>query len=158
MKAFRAKDKVVEQLRGDHTQQYAQLRDYVLELKENNPNTTVKIKCEIPDNHEDTTRVFQRIYICLGAAKQDFRAGMRNLLGLDGAFMKGPYPGQLLTVVSLDPNNGIYPVAYGIVETENLSSWTWFLEQLGDDLDLGCNSHFTFISDRQKVLLICQYL
>ena len=80
---------------------------------------------------------------------------MRDLLGLDCAFMKGPFPGQLLTAVSvsLDPNNGIYPVAYGIVETENIESWTWFLEQLGEDLDLECNSNFTFISDRQKVLV-----
>lgn len=31
------------------------------------------------------------------------------------------------------------------------SSWTWFLECVGDDLDLSRNSNFTFISDRQKV-------
>nr|KAJ0222432.1 hypothetical protein LSAT_V11C200094060 [Lactuca sativa] len=29
-------------------------------------------------------------------------------------------------------------------------SWTWFLEQLGVDLELYANSDFTFISDRQK--------
>ncbi|KAL4578163.1 hypothetical protein LXL04_014282 [Taraxacum kok-saghyz] len=30
--------------------------------------------------------------------------------------MKGPYHGQILTVVGLDSNNGIYPVAYAVVE------------------------------------------
>ena len=88
----------------------------------------------------------------MGPLKDGFRAGMREILGLDGAFMKGPYPGQLLTAVSVDPNNGIYPLAYGIVETENTESWTWFLNQLGDDLDLYRNSMFTVISDRQKVI------
>lgn len=83
---------------------------------------------------------------------------MRDLLGFDGAFMKGPFPGQLLTAVSVDSNNGIYPLAYGIVETENLESWTWFLEQLADDLDLVANSNFTFISDRQKVLYLFNVL
>ncbi|KAL4566631.1 hypothetical protein LXL04_030751 [Taraxacum kok-saghyz] len=29
-------------------------------------------------------------------------------------------------------------------------SWTWFLELLGEDLNLGPRSNFTFISDRQK--------
>nr|KAJ0190181.1 hypothetical protein LSAT_V11C800400300 [Lactuca sativa] len=33
-----------------------------------------------------------------------------------------------------------------------LESWKWFLDNLGDDLDLGRNSNFTFISDRQKGL------
>nr|KAJ0217205.1 hypothetical protein LSAT_V11C300130500 [Lactuca sativa] len=66
--------------------------------------------------------------------------------------MKGPFPGQVLSAVGLDPNNGIYPLAYGIVESENTESWKWFLDNLGDDLDLGRNSNFTFISDRQKGL------
>ncbi|GJT40318.1 mutator type transposase [Tanacetum coccineum] len=63
------------------------------------------------------------------------------------------YPGQMLTAVGVDANNGIYPVAYGIVESENQYSWTWFLKCLGDDFDLYSNSNFTFITDRQKGLL-----
>ncbi|XP_022033091.2 uncharacterized protein LOC110934216 [Helianthus annuus] len=75
------------------------------------------------------------------------------MLGLDGAFIKGPYPGQVLSAVGVDPNNGIYPVSYAIVEAETLDSWTWFLEFLGDDLDLDANSNFTFLSDRQKGII-----
>ena len=75
-------------------------------------------------------------------------------MGFDGAFMKGPFPGQVLTAVGLDSNNGIYPLAYAIVESENLNSWKWFLELVGDDIGIGPQSNFTFISDRQKVLLL----
>ncbi|GJR08274.1 mutator type transposase [Tanacetum coccineum] len=53
----------------------------------------------------------------------------------------------------LDPNNGIYPLAYAVVESESKDSWKWFLDCLGDDLELFRNSNFTFISDRQKALL-----
>ncbi|KAI3709655.1 hypothetical protein L2E82_39421 [Cichorium intybus] len=84
---------------------------------------------------------------------EGFKACLRDFLGLDGAFMKGPFPGQILTAVGVDSNNGIYPLAYAIVETENTRSWKWFLECLGDDLDLVANSNFTFISDRQKGLI-----
>ncbi|CAI9269138.1 unnamed protein product [Lactuca saligna] len=80
-------------------------------------------------------------------------AGKRYLLGLDGAFMKGPYHGMILTAVGLDGNNCTYPLAYAVVEAENFNSWTWFLINLGDDLGLYANSNFTFISDRQKGLL-----
>ncbi|GJW42155.1 RNA-directed DNA polymerase, eukaryota [Tanacetum coccineum] len=61
--------------------------------------------------------------------------------------------GQLLTLVSVDANNGIYPVAYGIVESESKESSTWFLSCLGDDLNLEANLNFTFITDRQKVAI-----
>ncbi|GKD03942.1 FAR1-related sequence 10, partial [Tanacetum coccineum] len=85
--------------------------------------------------------------------KYGFRASGRDLLGLDGAFMRGQYSGKLLTVVGVDANNGIYPVAYGLVESESTYLWTWFLTCLCDDLDLFTNSNFTFIIDRQKGLL-----
>ncbi|GJU93823.1 receptor-like cytoplasmic kinase 176 [Tanacetum coccineum] len=62
-KAFRAKAKAAVSLRGDVKIQYALLRDYVMELKRCNPDTTVKI--------------------------DGFREGGRELLGLDGAFMIG---------------------------------------------------------------------
>ncbi|CAI9281018.1 unnamed protein product [Lactuca saligna] len=82
-----------------------------------------------------------------------FAAGKRDFLGFDGAFMKGPFPGQILSAVGLDGNNGTYPLAYAVVETENISSWTWFLSCLGEDLGLNTNSNFTFITDRQKGIL-----
>ncbi|XP_052621717.1 uncharacterized protein LOC111896686 [Lactuca sativa] len=82
-----------------------------------------------------------------------FAAGKRDLLGLDGAFLKGPYHGMILTAVGLDGNKCTYPLAYEVVEAENFNSWTWFLTNLGDNLGLYANSNFTFISDRQKGLL-----
>ncbi|KAL4588010.1 hypothetical protein LXL04_000888 [Taraxacum kok-saghyz] len=60
---------------------------------------------------------------------------------------------SILTAVGLDSNSGIYPLAYAVVEAETFQSWTWFLELLGEDLNLGPRSNFTFISDSQKGLL-----
>jgi hypothetical protein len=150
-KDFRTKMIASNQLKGDYKEQYNRLRDYILEVCNANPNTTVKFQVSEEANTDSTTRVFNRVYICLGALKEGFNACQRQLLGLDGAFMKGPYPGQLLTAVGLDPNNGFYPLAYAIVEAENKNSWIWFLQCVQDDLGLASNSNFTFISDRQKV-------
>ena len=99
--------------------------------------------------------MFKRIYVCLGPLKEGYKACKRELLGLNGCFIKGPYPGQVLVAVGLDPNNGIYPLAYALVEAESKSSWSWFLMCLGDDIDLGPRSNFTFMSDRQKVSKSC---
>jgi len=155
MKSFRAKQLALKKLMGDYVEQYSVLRDYILELQRTNPDTTVKLDVETNLNPNNETIKFRRIYVCLGALKKGFMAGGRDLLGLDGSFMKGPFPGQVLTAVGIDSNNGIYPLAYAIVEAETTSSWTWFLECLGDDLNMFSNSNFTFISDRQKVCLLC---
>ncbi|GJT53648.1 receptor-like cytoplasmic kinase 176 [Tanacetum coccineum] len=149
-KAFREKAMAQVHLKGDVTVQYSLLTDYVSELQRCNLVTTVKIDVYREEDPEKTTRMFRRIYVCLGALKRDFKEGGRELLGLDGAFMRGQYPGQMLTTVGVDANNGIYPIAYGIVESENQYSWTWFLTCLADDLDLFSNSNYTFITDRQK--------
>ncbi|GJU63173.1 FAR1-related sequence 10 [Tanacetum coccineum] len=82
MKAFRAKSKDVDHVRGDYTSRYHMLRSYVIKLKAFNPNTTVRIETS-------------------------FKACLRDFLGFDGAFMKGPFPGQVLTNVGIDSNNGI---------------------------------------------------
>ncbi|XP_074378168.1 uncharacterized protein LOC141719692 [Apium graveolens] len=46
----------------------------------------------------------------------------------------------------------MFPVAYAIVESENTSSWRWFLDLLRDDLDLGNGNGYTIISDQHKGL------
>ncbi|XP_035842103.1 uncharacterized protein LOC118488828 [Helianthus annuus] len=94
MKAFRAKNKALAQLHGDYEAQYSVLRDYCAELVKTNPGTTVKIEVEPCTDPRSNTRKFRRIYVCLGSLKQGFKAIGRPLLGLDGAFIKGPYPGQ----------------------------------------------------------------
>ncbi|GJY69603.1 hypothetical protein Tco_0472585 [Tanacetum coccineum] len=142
---IKAKSAAINQVKGDYRQQYSMLRDYCLELRRVNPDTTIKIEVERDSYHELQTRVFKKIYICLGPLKKGFKAGEKDLLGLDGAFMKGPYPDQLLTIIGLDGNNG------AIMEKETISSWTWFLECLGYDLGMSRESNYTFISDRQKV-------
>nr|KAJ0214043.1 hypothetical protein LSAT_V11C400177280 [Lactuca sativa] len=82
MKVFRAKAKALETIRGDFEGQYSILRGYLLEFQTRNPNTTVKLQVDNSSNPASDTRIFRR--------KMDF-------LGWDGAFMKGPYPGMILT-------------------------------------------------------------
>nr|GFA99382.1 hypothetical protein [Tanacetum cinerariifolium]GFA99386.1 hypothetical protein [Tanacetum cinerariifolium] len=130
-KVFKAKQMAEHKVHGDHITQYTQLRQYVLELKERNPYTTVKIDVERDYEPDSMTRQFRRIYVCLGALKSGFKAGKRDLLGLDGCFMSGPFPMQILTAVCVDLNYGIYPLAYAIVESKNKQAWLWFLDCLG---------------------------
>ncbi|XP_070035544.1 uncharacterized protein [Nicotiana tomentosiformis] len=63
------------------------------------------------------------------------------------------YGTQLLTVVGLDPNNNIFPIAYAVVERERKESWEWFLNYLKLDLDIDDDDTCTFMSDKQNSLI-----
>ena len=67
MKAYRAKTIASKRVRGDYKQQYADLTNYVLELKRANPGTTIKLELDTEPNPETPTRQFKRIcvYWCI---------------------------------------------------------------------------------------------
>ncbi|CAL8174034.1 unnamed protein product [Prunus armeniaca] len=59
-----------------------------------------------------------------------------------GAFkVEGPYTGQVLTAVGVDRNNGLYPVAYVVVEVES------------KNLQIENGKAWVFMSDKQKCLI-----
>ncbi|GKE76405.1 mutator type transposase [Tanacetum coccineum] len=78
-----------------------------------------------------------------------FKAGGRDFLGLDGCFLSGPYPGQILTAVGVDPNNGIYPLAYDVVESESKDSWNILLNNLCEVLNR------QLLDGRDKPIITC---
>jgi len=57
----------------------------------------------------------------------------------------------MLTAVGIDPNDCIYPIAYGVVEVECLESWRWFLQTLKEDLGIQNTYPWTIMTDKQKV-------
>nr|GEW76736.1 transposase, MuDR, MULE transposase domain protein [Tanacetum cinerariifolium] len=61
--------------------EYSMLRDYVVELQSIKPNTTVKIEVERNIDPSLPTRVFKRIYVCLGALKLEPVVGEDGLGG-----------------------------------------------------------------------------
>ncbi|KAK8540585.1 hypothetical protein V6N13_027104 [Hibiscus sabdariffa] len=143
-KCSRAKKLALEMIQGSHDEQYSRVYDYFAELGGCNPGTTTILQLD--------DRVFERMYICLQACKDGFKA-CRPIICLDGCFLKGHYQGWLLSAVGLDANDCVYPLAYAIVESENRSSWTWFLQILETDMELTNSNHYTFMSDKQKGLV-----
>ncbi|XP_022029337.1 uncharacterized protein LOC110930347 [Helianthus annuus] len=108
---------------------------------------------KIYGDYQEQYGLLRSYYDELLKANPGFKMIGRPLLGVDGCFMKGPFPGQILSAVGIDGNNSIYPVGYALVEAETTQTWKWFLQLLRDDLGCTANSCFTFISDRQKGLI-----
>ena len=102
----------------------------------------------VPKHHLAT------LYWSYDASKRGFLEGCRPMICIDGCHIKTRYKGNLLTAVGIDPNDCIFPIAYGLVEVECTSAWEWFLTTLKQDLNITSTAHFTIMSDRQKVLLL----
>ncbi|KAE8708574.1 hypothetical protein F3Y22_tig00110338pilonHSYRG00158 [Hibiscus syriacus] len=141
----RAKCIALEKLHGNHTEQYTKLYDYLSELRYTNPDTTTV--CHLDE------RVFKRVYICMQATNDGFKSGCRSIICLDECHLKGFFGGHPLAVVGVDADDSIYSLAFTVIESENQSSWFWFLELLGNDLELNNSHTLTFMTDRQKGLV-----
>jgi hypothetical protein len=153
-KIKRAKSIVNQRVFSAAKGQYLRLFDYQAEILRSNPGSTVAIKLD----PEFSTPVFQRIYICFQACKEGFKAGCRNVVGLDGCFFKGGTSGELLCALGRDANNQIYPIAWAVVEKETKDSWWWFVSLLQKDLGINNQGEgWVFIPDQQKVYLAVLY-
>lgn len=133
-------------LDGDESYQMRRFYDYRLELMRTQPRSTVIFKC--------SEGQFEGMYVCLGPLKSGFLIGCRQVISLDGCFLKNLFGGQLLSAVGIDANDCIYPIAWAIVDRENFENWNWFLELLANDLEIVNSHHWCFMSDRQKVMHI----
>ncbi|KAK8595240.1 hypothetical protein V6N13_123120 [Hibiscus sabdariffa] len=131
-KCYRAREMALQINEGKHKSQYSRLYDYLVELRFSNPVTTTV--CKLDD------KVFERVYICLQACKEGFKA-CRPIICLDGCHLKGYDQGHILVAVGIDANDCIYPIAYAVIDSENNSSWSWFLEMLAEDLGLTNSYH-----------------
>ncbi|KAK8918817.1 hypothetical protein KSP39_PZI021402 [Platanthera zijinensis] len=150
-KMYRVKKHANKIVHGTELEQYARLWDYCEELRQSNPNTTVKLQCK--QVSENQACVFKRLYICWGALKMGFIAGCRQIVGLDGTHLKTSTGGVLLCAVGIDGNNGMYPIAYAMVLRENTKSWHWFISLLMQDLNIENSYAWTIMSDKQKGLI-----
>ncbi|KAK8700563.1 hypothetical protein V6N13_018957 [Hibiscus sabdariffa] len=102
------------------------------------------------NNPSTDNRLFQRMYICLQACKEGFKAGYGPIICLNGCRFTNYYGGYLLAAIGVDGNDNLYPFCLVVVEAENESSWIWFLSLLIIDLDMKNSYNFTFMSDKLK--------
>ena len=51
-------------------------------------------------------------------------------MAIDATFLTRRFKGQLVAACAVDAHSFVFPVAYGVLETESEESWTWFLHNL----------------------------
>ncbi|GAV84813.1 hypothetical protein CFOL_v3_28255, partial [Cephalotus follicularis] len=105
---YRAKTKARSKVEGNYSESYSHLHKYVDLVRTTNPVTLYQ-----------GPLTFKRIFICYEASRKGFTVGCRPFIGIDGCHLKGPYGGVLLCAIALDGDQGLFPIAFVVVEIES---------------------------------------
>ncbi|KAJ9557069.1 hypothetical protein OSB04_011683 [Centaurea solstitialis] len=141
--AWRGKMHALNLLRGSPESSFAQLPVYFHNLKKHNLDTVAEIAL-------DPTGRFDMLFLALGCSIRSFREGLRSLLIMDGAHLKGDYVDSMFLAVWMDANNQICPIAMGVGKSESGQAWTWFLRRLRGCI--GEPANLTFVTDRAPAI------
>ncbi|KAL5580559.1 hypothetical protein UlMin_013001 [Ulmus minor] len=117
-KAWRAREVAYDTLRGTPEVSYTFLPSFLHVLVECNPGTTTDLVLTQEGR-------FNYFFFALAASKEGYKF-CRPIVCVDGAHLKGKYIGKMFIAVCKDDNNSIFPLAWGIGDVENDSSWLWF--------------------------------
>ncbi|XP_047340744.1 uncharacterized protein LOC124944521 [Impatiens glandulifera] len=137
-KAWRSREKALMAVRGTVEDSYSKLPSYLYMLELNNPGT-------ITDIHTDELGHFKYMFMSLGVSIRGFKSCCRPVLCIDSSFLKHTVEGKLLVAIALDANEQLYPVAFGVVDSENNNSWLYFMQKLREAI--GSVPDLVFVSD-----------
>ncbi|XP_034574049.1 uncharacterized protein [Setaria viridis] len=144
---WRGKEVAQKELYHAIRETYSHLPWYSDRLIESNPGSIALLSPMV-----DTK--FRRFFVAFHASLHGFASGCRPLLFLDKVPLKATNDYKLLVAAAVDADDGVFPVAFSVVENENYDSWIWFLMQLKYALS---NHNYpyeamTFLSSGQKGL------
>uniref|UniRef100_A0A2P2KDL3 SWIM-type domain-containing protein n=1 Tax=Rhizophora mucronata TaxID=61149 RepID=A0A2P2KDL3_RHIMU len=141
--AWRAKEIAREQLQGSYREAYNQLPFFCERIKETNPGSVATFSTK-----DDSS--FHRLFVSFHASISGFEQGCRPLIFLDSTPLNSKYQGMLLAATAADADDGIFPVAFAVVDAETEDNWHWFLVELRSAVST--SRQITFVADIQNGL------
>ncbi|WZZ91975.1 hypothetical protein YC2023_120554 [Brassica napus] len=144
--AWKSWEIAIENGRGNAEAAYSTLPSYLQQLAVANPGTLVALETS---KGPGSVQCFKYLFLSFGASQKGFDF-MRKVVIIDGTHLKGKFAGCLLTASAQDGNYQIFPIAFGIVDSENDQSWTWFFNKLL--VVVPDSAKLVFVSDRHTAI------
>ncbi|XP_025661790.1 uncharacterized protein [Arachis hypogaea] len=131
-RVWMAKKKAVAQIYGDWDESYIELPRWVLGVHVTMPGSVAVLRTspvcvggQVDDAHAYFHRLFWTFPPCVEALRH-----CKLLVSIDGTHLYGKYGGTLFVAIAQDGNSNILPVAFVLVEGENVESWLFSLSHL----------------------------
>ncbi|XP_019240999.1 PREDICTED: uncharacterized protein LOC109220988 [Nicotiana attenuata] len=128
-KVWRAIQKVVACIRVTPEENYQILPSYQHMMVDKNPGT------------------FAYMFFALAASVAGW-SYCRPVIAVDATFLKSKYRGVLFVAVSKDANNQIFPLCFGVAESENNEAYIWFFAEMRKVIQV--RRELVFLSDRNQ--------
>lgn len=116
--AWRVKQHVKQMLYGQEIEGFQKLRSYLDLLVKIDPWTYTNLKLD------ENTGAFQALFVALGPMRKAFKH-LRHFYGIDGAHTRTKYKRILVLFVGIDADDKVFPLAIGIIPTENEFWWCY---------------------------------
>lgn len=146
MQAWRGKERSMAAVNGTLEDGYRLLPAYCEQIVKTNPGSVATYRGIGPGN------AFQRLFVSFRASIYGFLNGCRPLLEIDKADLKGKYLGTLLCASAIDADHMMFPLAFGIVDSESDDNWNWFISELRKMLGVNTDKMpvLTILSERKR--------
>ena len=145
MQAWRGKERSMAAVNGTLEDGYRLLPAYCEQIGKTNPGSVATYRGTGPGN------AFQRLFVSFRASIYGFLNGCRPLLEIDKADLKGKYLGTLLCASAVDADHMMFPLAFGVVDSESDDNWRWFVSELRKMLGVNTDKMpvLTILSERK---------
>ncbi|XP_074350442.1 uncharacterized protein LOC141689848 [Apium graveolens] len=150
-KAWRSKEKALENMRGNATALYAELYTYLFMLHNTNVGSIIELQLT-------ANSCFMYVFIALHASIKSWNYCLPVVV-VDGTFLKSAYGGPLLVAATQDAGGRIVPLDFAVVDSENDLSWEWFFTKFRkgyrgrEDMLFVSDRHESIIKGASKVYL-----
>ncbi|KAJ3696672.1 hypothetical protein LUZ61_000377 [Rhynchospora tenuis] len=148
-KAWRVRERALEQLFGSWEGAYNKLPRLLEAIKRTNPGTKYDIISW--ETNDPNVRVFKMAAWAFGPCIEALKHA-RPVISIDASFLSGRYKGKLFTVCAYDPENRLIPVAFWLAEKEDKISWGWFMSWVRYEVIGDMTRKYCVISDRHKAI------
>ncbi|XP_010467984.1 PREDICTED: uncharacterized protein LOC104747978 [Camelina sativa] len=122
--SYRALQYALEYVRGNAKSGYAKLPYRLRKIEQSNSGSVVYLV--VDDEHR-----FKYLFLSIDASIRGFNY-VRRFIVVDWTHLTGRYEGVLLVSCAHDGNFQIFPLAFGIVDSECDVSWDWFFTKLNE--------------------------
>ena len=144
--AWYGRQRAAAKLFGSWEESFDWLYRFKAEVELRSPGSIVEIDTIVVGEEVH----FSRFFCCFKACIDGFLGGCRPYISIDSTALNGQWNGHMPSASALDGHNWLFPLAFGLFDSETKENWIWFMEQLGKAL--GPVTHLTVCTDACKGL------
>jgi len=146
-RVWMGKELALRHIYGDWDNSFDNLYRFKAQVESTCPGSVVVI-----DHHTINGKIrFKSFFFALKPCIDGFISGCRPYLAIDSTFLTGKFKGQLASASAVDGHNWLFPVCFGVFDSETNDNWKWFMERFREAI--GSPRGLTICTDAGQAMM-----